>query len=198
MHQAGVEVRPIRNLAGSAEFCEVFFTGARTAADLVVGEVDGGWPIAMTVLGFERGTATLPHQMVFEREVDDLLALARRLGVSGDPVLRQRLADAWIGVRILAFNNARTLTAIMRGDGTLGPGASTAKLYWSHWHQELGELEMAVLGAAGMLYSYAESGEPMQRSFLSSRAETIYGGASQIQRNTIGERVLGLPREPRP
>ncbi|MEX1007398.1 MAG: acyl-CoA dehydrogenase family protein [Acidimicrobiia bacterium] len=198
MRQAGVEVRPIRNLAGSSEFCEVFFDGARTDADLVVGEVDHGWPVALTVLGFERATATLPHQMQFEREVDDLIALARRTGHTRDASLRDRLADAWIGVRILGFNNARSLTTLMR-TGEPGPGSSVAKLYWSEWHQRLCELKLDTLGADAVLYDYRDdSFERMQHSFLLSRSETIYGGSSQIQRNTIGERVLGLPREPRP
>ena len=198
MHQAGVEVRPIVNIAGAGEFCEVFFDGARTAADLVVGEVNGGWGVALTTLGFERGTATLPHQMAFEREVDDLIALARARGLATDPVLRQRLADAWIGVRILAFTNGRKLVSLARGEGTLGPESSVGKLYWSEWHQRLCDLKLDVLGPEAMLYSYDESeGEGRQRSFLLSRAETIYGGSNQIQRNTIGERVLGLPKEPR-
>jgi len=198
MHQAGVEVRPIVNIAGAGEFCEVFFDGARTAADLVVGEVNGGWGVALTTLGFERGTATLPHQMAFEREVDDLIALARARGLASDPLLRQRLADAWIGVRILAFTNGRKLVSLARGQSTLGPESSIGKLYWSEWHQRLCELKLDVLGPEAMLYSYDESeDEGRQRSFLLSRAETIYGGANQIQRNTIGERVLGLPKEPR-
>ncbi len=198
MRQPGVEVRRIRNIAGASEFCEVFFDGARTDADLVVGEVNGGWRVALGTLGFERGTATLPHQMQFEREVDELIAAAQALGRSESPVVRQRLAAAWIGVRILGFTNARTLNAIVRGDGTLGPESSIGKVYWSEWHQRLCELKIAVIGAEGMLYGYDESHvDAMQRSFLLSRAETIYGGANQIQRNTIGERVLGLPREPR-
>ena len=198
MHQPGVEVRPIRNLASSSEFCEVFFDNARTDADLVVSEIDDGWQVALTVLGFERATATLPHQMQFEREVDDLIALARRSGRAGDASLRDQLADAWIGVRILGFNNSRSLSALMR-DGNPGPESSIAKLYWSEWHQRLCKLKLDVLGADALLYDYGDDGfERMQHSFLLSRAETIYGGSSQIQRNTIGERVLGLPREPRP
>jgi len=198
MHQPGVDVRPIVNIGGAGEFCEVFFDGARTADDLVLGEVNGGWGVALATLGFERGTATLPHQMAFEREVDDVIALARSRGRTHDPVVRQRLADAWIGVKILGLTNGRKLVALARGDGTLGPEASIGKIYWSEWHQRLCELELEILGADAMLYSYDESQqEGRQRSFLLSRAETIYGGANQIQRNTIGERVLGLPREPR-
>jgi alkylation response protein AidB-like acyl-CoA dehydrogenase len=154
--------------------------------------------VALTVLGFERATATLPHQMRFEREVDDLIALARSTGRWWDASLRDRLAEAWIGVRVLGFNNSRSLTALMRA-GNPGPESSIAKLYWSEWHQRLCELKLDVLGPDALLYDYREDDfEPMQHTFLLSRAETIYGGSSQIQRNTIGERVLGLPREPRP
>jgi alkylation response protein AidB-like acyl-CoA dehydrogenase len=198
MRQEGVEVRPIRNIAGSSEFCEVFFAGARTDGDLVVGEVDDGWRVALTVLGFERATATLPHQMQFEREVDDLIALGHRMGRAREASLRDRLADAWIGVRLLGLNNARSLTALMR-DGNPGPESSIAKLYWSEWHQRLCELKLDVLGADALLYDYRDNTlQRVQHSFLLSRAETIYGGSSQIQRNTIGERVLGLPRDTRP
>jgi alkylation response protein AidB-like acyl-CoA dehydrogenase len=198
MRQPGIDARPIVNIAGAGEFCEVFLDGARTPADLVVGDVNGGWGVALTTLGFECGTATLPHQMAFEREVDDLIALARALGRWDDPVLRQRLADAWIGVKILGFTNGRKLVSLARGNATLGPESSIGKIYWSEWHQRLCELKLDVLGAGAMLYSYDESeAEGRQRSFLLSRAETIYGGANQIQRNTIGERVLGLPKDPR-
>jgi alkylation response protein AidB-like acyl-CoA dehydrogenase len=199
MRQPGVEVRPIRNVAGSSEFCEVFFDGARTDPDLVVGDVDDGWRVALTVLGFERATATLPHQMQFEREVGDLIAAARERGTARDAVVRDRLANAWIGVRILALNNARTLTALLR-DASPGPASSIAKLYWSEWHQRLCELKMDILGADATLFDYDEdvNAARAQHTFLLSRAETIYGGSSQIQRNTIAERVLGLPREPRP
>jgi alkylation response protein AidB-like acyl-CoA dehydrogenase len=201
MRQDGIQIRTIRNIAGSTEFCEVFFDDARTSADLVVGEVDGGWRVALGTLGFERGTATLQHQMQFEREVDALIAEMRRRGSADHPALRQRLVDAWIGVQIMGLSNARTLHAIV-SDGTLGPQASAAKLYWASWHRRLGELMTDVLGPDAFLYDYADdegtTAERMVRTFLLSRAETIYGGSNEIQRNTIGERVLGLPKEPRP
>jgi alkylation response protein AidB-like acyl-CoA dehydrogenase len=198
MRQPGIEVRRIVNIAKGSEFCEVFFNRAETEVDLVVGPVGQGWRVALGTLGFERGTATLPHQMQFEREVDDLLLVAQSTGASQNPVIRQRLADAWIGVRILGFLNARKLAGLVTDDGRIGPEASIGKLFWSEWHQKLCELKMDIVGAAGTLYSFGDDPqEGMQRTFLLSRAETIYGGANQIQRNTIGERVLGLPREPR-
>lgn len=200
MDQPGVEVRPIVNIARGAEFCEVFFDGAHTATDLVVGEVDGGWAVAMALLGFERATATLPHQMLFEAELEELLDMAAATGKASDPVVRNKLADAWIGLRVMAYNNVRTLTALMQ-TGTAGPQASVAKIYWSEWHQRLCELKLEILGAAGLLYPFTEAGidaHRAQHTFLLSRAETIYAGANQIHRNTAGERVLGLPKEPRP
>jgi alkylation response protein AidB-like acyl-CoA dehydrogenase len=198
MDQAGVDVRPIRNIYGISEFAEVFFDDARTDAGLVLGEVDNGWPVAMGILGFERGTATLPHQMQFERELEAILTAARRRGRSADPALRQRLVQAWIEVRILGLSNQRKLTTLMRGDGTLGPEASIAKLYWASMHRRMSALGLDVLGADGLLWEADDEHErEMGRHFLTSRAETIYGGTNQIQRNTIGERVLGLPKEPR-
>jgi alkylation response protein AidB-like acyl-CoA dehydrogenase len=193
LDQPGVEVRPIRNMADESDFCEVFFSDARTSADLVVGPVNAGWKVALGTLGFERGTATLPYQMKFEREVGALITLARQRQVG--PALRDRLARAYIGVRILGFNNQRNLTALVRGDGTLGPESSISKLYWASWHRDLGELGVELLGAEGMCD--AGPHHDLLQTFLLSRAETIYGGTNQIQRNTIGERVLGLPREPR-
>ena len=119
--------------------------------------------------------------------------MARRRGIA--PPLRDRLVDAYIGVRILGFNNLRNLTALVGGNGTLGPESSIMKLYWASWHRRLGELGMDILGAEGMCLDGPHG--DLVKTFLLSRAETIYGGANQIQRNTIGERVLGLPREPR-
>src|SRR5205823_6611535 len=116
-------------------------------ADLVVGPLHGGWKVALGTLGFERGTATLPYQMKFEREVEALMGLARQRGVATP--LRDRLVDAYIGVRILGFNNLRNLTNLVHGNGTLGPESSIMKLYWASWHRRLGELGMDILGAEG-------------------------------------------------
>jgi alkylation response protein AidB-like acyl-CoA dehydrogenase len=195
-HQDGVEVRTIRNIAGGHEFCEVFFDGARTAADLVVGEVNGGWKVVMGTLGNERaGTTVLPFQASFEREMANLLDLARARGLSRDPVLRQRLAQAWCGLRIMRFNNDRLLTAALRSQHP-GPESSINKLHWSHWHRDFGELLVDVSGADALIVRDGYELDPIQHTFLNARAETIYGGANEIQRNIVGERVLGLPKEP--
>jgi alkylation response protein AidB-like acyl-CoA dehydrogenase len=195
-HQAGVEVRTIRNIAGGTEFSEMFFDGARTQADNVVGEIDCAWRVVMGTLGNERaGTTVLPFQAMFRREMSHLLALAVDKGVNRDPVVRQRLAAAWAGLRIMELNNDRLLGAVLRGEHP-GPESSVGKLYWANWHRDFGELMVDVLGADALIARHDGSLHPMVHSFLNSRAETIYGGANEIQRNILGERVLWLPNEP--
>ncbi|HLF41887.1 MAG TPA: acyl-CoA dehydrogenase family protein [Acidimicrobiia bacterium] len=197
MDQPGVEVRGIRSIVGTSEFNEVFFTDARTAAANVVGDVNDGWKVAMATLGFERGTAFLGQQLRFEEEVRHLIAEAQKRNRTDESVMRQRLADAYARLRIMRFNGERML-ANLAIKGVLGPESSIGKLYWSTWHRNLGELEIEVLGADGMLVGAGYEPDEFQHMFLSSRAETIYAGSSEIQRNVIGERVLGLPREPAP
>jgi alkylation response protein AidB-like acyl-CoA dehydrogenase len=193
MDQPGVEVRPIVQITGGGEFNEVFFDGARTSADLVVGEVGEGWRIATALLGFERGVSTLAQQIGFERELDHVLGLAAGRCRSGDPVLRQRLVDAWVGLRLMRWNALRSMSA----RGVPGPEASISKLFWATWHRDLGNLAIDVLGAEGLVgESLPYQLTPEQRLFLFSRADTIYGGSNEIQRNVLAERVLGLPREP--
>jgi alkylation response protein AidB-like acyl-CoA dehydrogenase len=190
MRQQGVEVRPIRQMTGTSEFNEVFFDGARTPADHVVGEIDGGWQVAMATLAFERGASTLGQQLGFENELREVVEAARANGASRDPVLRQRLAQAWIELRIMRVHALRTLG--LATEGKLGREAMVSKLYWSNWHRGLGELAMDVLGAEGILEGART--QRLQRLFLFSRADTIYAGSNEIQRNLIGERALGLPR----
>jgi alkylation response protein AidB-like acyl-CoA dehydrogenase len=191
MGQDGIEVRPIVQLTGDSEFNEVFFDGARTAADNVVGDVGDGWRVAMGTLAFERGASTLGQQLNFRNELDAILAAARRTGVIDDPVVRQRLMGAHIGLEIMRLNALRTLAGAE--PGALRPEALIGKLCWATFHRRLGELAMDVLGARAMV---AED-PALQRLFLFSRADTIYAGSNQIQRNIIGERALGLPKEPR-
>ncbi|MFF9014120.1 acyl-CoA dehydrogenase family protein [Streptomyces sp. NPDC014870] len=187
MDQPGVEVRPIVQLTGTSEFNEVFFDGARTDATHIVGEPGDGWRIAMATLGYERGVSTLGQQVGFRREWEGLVTLARRNGTLDDPLIRDRLVRAWTGLQAMRANALRSTDPSM------------AKLYWSHWHRDLGELAMDICGAAATVVA-AEPYEldEWQRLFLFSRADTIYAGSSEIQRNLIAERVLGLPKEPRP
>jgi alkylation response protein AidB-like acyl-CoA dehydrogenase len=196
-HQPGVDVRPIRNIAGGLEFCEVFFDDARTSDDLVVGEVNGGWAITMDTLGAERVGAVLPYQQTFQGEMERLLDEVRRRGRGSDPVLRQRLAHAWAGLQVLQYMNQRTLVAEIAGRGSEHAVSSVVKIHWSHWHRSFGELMLDVFGPEAMVYEGGGDPTWYQRSFLNARAETIYGGADEIQHNIVGDRVLGLPREAR-
>ncbi|WP_033318320.1 acyl-CoA dehydrogenase family protein [Streptomyces yerevanensis] len=195
--QPGVDIRSIRNLAGQEEFAEVFFSDARTGADMVVGEVGQGWRTAMGTLGIERGTTLLPQQLTFEREADALIELARERGALHDPMLRRRIVDAWISVRIMRTTNMRTVAELVAGR-TPGAQSTTAKLYASTRHQQLGHLAMELAGPAGQIIGEDYELDTRQRSFLLSLAETIYGGSSEIQRNIIGEQLLGLPKDSRP
>ena len=202
LDQEGVEVRPIEQLTGGSEFNEVFFDGARTDADLVVGEPGQGWGVAMGLLGFERGVSVLGQMVGFRRELDALVALARENGAIEDPVLRDRLASAKVGLEVMRLNALRGLSAVSGGEDSAAGGgaASIAKLVWATWHQQLGRLAMDVLGPAGLLARPGSASYDLtewQRLFLFSRADTIYGGSDEVQRNILAERVLGLPREPR-
>ncbi|HUC35974.1 MAG TPA: acyl-CoA dehydrogenase family protein [Acidimicrobiales bacterium] len=217
MDQEGIEVRPIRQIMGTSEFNEVFFDGARTSADMVVGEVDDGWRVALATLAFERGAGLLGDILQFNRQLDEVIETAQKNGRVHDPVIRQRLADAWGRLYVLRLNVLRSLTGI---EGPVAsPQSSIAKLFWANWHRGLGELALDVEGTEATVAGVhvrsapghpgaepvadgADAYEPYllteaQRIFLFSRAETIYGGSNEIQRNIIGERVLGLPPEPK-
>jgi len=187
MHQPGVTVRPIRQLTGTSEFNEVFFDGARTDAAHVVGEPGDGWRVAKATLALERGAAMLGLQVGFRRELADLIEVARHTGASTDPLLRDKLARAWIGLEAIRAYALDTL-----GGPDDRAEASVLKILWSRWHQALGELAMEILGAPSM--TAQEDLDEWQRLFLFTRAETIYGGSDEIQRNIIATRALGLPR----
>jgi alkylation response protein AidB-like acyl-CoA dehydrogenase len=197
MDQPGIEVRPIVQMTGDSEFSEVFFSDARTSADNLVGEPGGGWAVAMGTLAFERGASTLGQQMLFHNELDEIIRIAKENGKSQDPLIRQRIAQAWMGLRIQRYHALRTLAGVDEGADP-PPAAMISKLFWATWHRDLGKLAMDVMGADAEL----ARGEPydltgLQRMFLFTRSDTIYAGSNQIQRNIIAERVLGLPREPR-
>jgi alkylation response protein AidB-like acyl-CoA dehydrogenase len=197
LDQPGVEVRPIIQLTGTSEFNEVFFDGARTAADLVVGAPGDGWKVAMATLGFERGVSTIGQQVGFARELATVEAAAQANGSIDDPTIADRIARAALGLEVLRTHALRTLSAY--DSGSQGPEASVAKLLWARWHRELGELAMDVVGGAGLTVESAPYElDRLQSLFLFSRADTIYGGSDEIQRNIIAERVLGMPKEPRP
>jgi alkylation response protein AidB-like acyl-CoA dehydrogenase len=210
MDQQGVDVRPIKMISGESEFTEVFFTDARTAAANVVGEVNGGWAVAMTLLGYERGGRAATTSILYQNELDRLLDLARLYGRTEDPRIRQRLAWCYSEVQIMRYLGYRTLTGFLSG-ARPGPEASISKLFWSEYHQVATELAMDIMGPDGLAPSGAGSlsvfapdppGTPnstasWEATFLNARGGTIYAGSSQIQRNILGEMALGLPKEPR-
>lgn len=191
LDQDGVEVRPIEQLTGGSEFNEVFFTGARTAADLVVGEPGDGWRVAMALLGFERGVSVLAQVVGFARELEGVVGLAKENGAIDEPVLRDRLAQLKVELDVMRFQALRGLSS----DDAAGP--SVFKLVWANWHRRLGEVAMDVAGASGLTAGAPYELDRWQRLFLFSRADTIYGGSDEVQRNILAERVLGLPREAR-
>jgi alkylation response protein AidB-like acyl-CoA dehydrogenase len=197
MDQEGVEIRPIEQMTGDSEFSEVFFNDARTAVDNVVGGENGGWKVAMGTLAFERGASTLGQQMSFNNELEQIIEIAKQNGKANDPVMRQRIADAWIGLRLQRYNALRMLSGAEGADP--GRESMITKLFWATWHRDLGKLAMDVMGA----HSEITDGAPyqlnaLQRMYLFTRSDTIYAGSNEIQRNIISERALGLPREPRP
>ena len=210
MRQPGVEVRPITMITGESEFNEVFYTDATTPKHEVVGGVNNGWAVAMTLLGFERGEAAATLPILFGAEIDRLLQMARDRGVADDPIIRQRLAACYSKVQIMRFNGMRVLTRFLHGHHP-GPDGAVSKLYWSEYHREVTELAIDILGADAMVpsgrwpssaFQADDAGAPNSSgswvgTFLNARAGTIYAGSSQIQRNIIGEMVLGLPKEPR-
>jgi alkylation response protein AidB-like acyl-CoA dehydrogenase len=207
--QPGVEVRPIQMLSGDYDFNETFFTDARTHKDNVVGEINGGWAVAMTLLGYERGEAAATQPLVFRTEWDKLAALAKENGANKDPNVRDRLASTFIEVEIMRYLGMGTLTRFLKG-AQPGPSESAFKLYWSEYHKRVTELAVDVMGADAMVaHSAAKSsfgpdlvGAPNDATswlgaFYNARAGTIYAGTSQVQRNILGEMVLGLPKEPK-
>jgi hypothetical protein len=213
MRQDGIEVRPIQQVDGSADFNEVFFTNARCPKDNVVGGVNDGWKVAMTTLGFERGSSATTGHHRFARELDAILDEARRRGKDQDPLVRQGLARAWSSIKIMEINGYRTLTDALHGTHHTAALGACHKMLWSEAHQRTMELAMDVLGMDGQVLRGDPEGakllpgarrgrsdypvDDLQASYFFSRSETIWGGTAQIQRNIVGERVLGLPKEPK-
>ena len=211
MRQPGIEVRPIKMISGESEFNEVFYTDATAPKDEVVGGVNNGWAVAMTLLGYERGEAAATVPIRFQAELDRLLILAKESGVdrrSEHPpavgVVLQQGADHAVQRHAHADQVPATATSP-------GPTAAISKLYWSEYHKVVTELSLDILGAYAMMptgrhpssaFQTDDAGAPNSSAswvgtFLNARAGTIYAGSSQIQRNIIGEMVLGLPKEPK-
>ena len=194
MRQPGVEVRRIRQMTGGGEFCEIFLSGAQVEERDLVGDPGAGWKIAMTVFGFERGG--LGQAARFERAVQELATLARDRGVGGDPRVRQKVAQAQIEAHVFRLIGLRNLTRAQHGHAP-GAEASLTKLYWSEMDKRIQETAVGVEGPYGALAPdspYAVEDGRWQYGWMWAQAETIYAGSSEIQRNIIAERVLGLPR----
>jgi alkylation response protein AidB-like acyl-CoA dehydrogenase len=197
MHAEGVDPRPLKQMSGASEFGEVFFTDVKVPKDSILGPVDKGWEVAMVLLSFERGSSALGQYTGFRRELDAVAKLAterERFGTkaAADPVLRQKLGSILAELELLKLHSLHILTSVEQGR-ELGFEASMTKLQWSETHQDLGELYLDVAELSGQETS-GEDLDPLQMSALWSRSETIWGGSSQVQRNVVAERVLGLPR----
>jgi alkylation response protein AidB-like acyl-CoA dehydrogenase len=201
MKSPGITIRPTVQITGEAEFSEVFFDGVRVPRENLVGGLNQGWMVAMTVLMHERGTSAIGYQIRFRSELDELIELAKSSDTVGrkaseDPLMRQKLAQAFIEVEILKYNIYRSATQIMR-NGKPGPESSIVKLFWSEMDRRQKEAGMEMLGLYSQLVKgskWAVDHGKWPRALLWSRAGTIYAGSSEIQRNIIAERVLGMPR----
>jgi alkylation response protein AidB-like acyl-CoA dehydrogenase len=197
-------------ISGESEFNEVFYTDAVCPKENIVGGVNDGWRVAMTLLGFERGEAAATAPIRFQAELDRLMALAVDRGVASDPRIRQRLAWCYSKVQIMRYSGMRVLTQFLAGHHP-GPEAAISKLSWSEYHKVVTELALEIIGAEALVptgrrpstaFQTDDAGAPNSTNswvttFLNARAGTIYAGSSQVQRNIIGEMVLGLPKEPR-
>ena len=200
MQSPGVTVRPLKQITGNSEFNETFFDNVRVPKQNLIGEMNEGWRIAMTTLTYERGISSLATQVRIKQQLDGMIGYAsktRRNGgtLSEDPVLRQDLAQAHIRVEIMLLNLYRGITSRLRGQPP-GSEASLDKLYWSELDKWMQELGMSLQGPYSQLMEGSEHAIEgnWQYNFLRSRAGTIYSGTSEIQKNIIGERVLGLPK----
>lgn len=211
LDQPGVEVRGIKNMVGETEFAEVFFTEARTAKDNIIGGINNGAKVALTLLGFERGSGGISTALEAQNELARLVELAKEKGVAGDPLIRQRIAKCYTTTHIAYTLALKTLTTGAAG-GPPGPESSITKLMWSEHRKTVTELAADILGLDALTPQGMAAINPLGaqphgfdalssrgwvEDFLHARPGTVYGGSSEIQRNTIAEQVLGLPREPR-
>jgi alkylation response protein AidB-like acyl-CoA dehydrogenase len=196
LHSPGVTVRPLRDLTGGSSFAEVFLDDVRVPVFNRIGEENGGWPLVRTSLGHERAAGAMTQSAAYRRILDELVALARERGLTGDSRIRDRLAEFEVRVRIMRASAMRTISDILE-KGEPGPGSSVSRLFLTTFEQDLHEFAVDMLGPAGLLTGAAG----VQRGrwlggFLSTRASTIGTGTAEIQRNTVAERVLGLPHDP--
>lgn len=215
MKQPGVEVRPIVQLDGAVDFNEVFFDDARAPHDWVIGPVNGGWKVAMSTLGFERGGSSTTSHRRFQKELDQIIEIARANGKANDPLIRDRIVRQWSRIQVLKYSGLRTLADILGGTKNAAALGPLSKMMWSETHRDTMRLAIDILGMQGQVltgdpsegdayvsgYGLRQLGieypaSAIQRSFFFSIADTIGGGTSEIQRNVVAERYLGLPKEP--
>jgi alkylation response protein AidB-like acyl-CoA dehydrogenase len=200
MNENGIEIRPLRQANGASGFSQEYIEDCRAPLFNVIGGLHNGWRVAMTTLGNERGGQATTQYLRYEREFWDLVDEARKRGRSTDPLVRQDLAWAYSQVELMRYQGLRLLSALA-AKREPGPEASVSKLFWSEYHKRLGEIAVNVLGPESMIATTGQQStdytlDRWQMTFVSSRAGTIFSGTSQIQRNIIGERALGLPKEP--
>jgi len=201
MHSPGVDVRPLKQMTGESEFNEVFFENVKVPVENVVGNVNGGWEIALATLNFERGTLGASLQITFKRQLDRLIELSRTILRNGkpaseDPIIRQKLAQIYTDVEVFRLNQMRTITRMVK-TGVPGPEGSIQKIFWSEMNQRMQQAAQEMLGPFGQLTRespHAIDGGQWIHHYLRSRGNTIEAGTSEIQRNIIGHFVLGLPR----
>lgn len=199
MNSEGIKVRPLVQINGNRDFNEVFFDNVSIPKENVVGGVNNGWNVAMGTLGFERGTLALGRQVRFQNEFNALVQISKSLNKNGENVsqnsyYRQKMAELFTEIRILRYHGLKTISQLLN-EGKLGPEASLQKLFWSTMHLNMGKLGLEVLGEEGPYIGKETVGRGvLQEIDLGSRGETIYAGTSQIQKNIIAERVLGMPR----
>ena len=197
-HTPGVTIRPLRDLTGAADFSEIFFENVRVPVSNRIGEENDGWRLVRTSLGHERAAGTMNQAALYRRVLTELIELAKSRGATADPLVRDRLADFEIRVRIMRYQGMRTIESILT-KGEPGPGASTSRLFITTFEQDLHEFAVDLLGAYGTLGRTDAHSVERGRwvwGFLRTRASTIGTGTSEIQRNTIAEQVLGLPYDP--
>jgi hypothetical protein len=196
----GFELRPIKQPSGGSHFTETFITEARAPLDNVIGGLHNGWRVTMTTLGNERGGNATTQHVQYTKQFWEAVELAKKYGKTTDPVVRQQLAWAFSHVEIMRFNGLKTLSEVVAKKEP-GPGASINKMFWSEYAQKFGEIIMNIRGADSLVFGpetdpAGYEPDKWTNNFIQTRSGTIWGGTAQVQRNIVGERVLGLPKEP--
>jgi alkylation response protein AidB-like acyl-CoA dehydrogenase len=187
----GIELRPIKQITGQSHFFETFIEGARAPLGNIIGGLNNGWRVTMTTLGNERGGSATTQHVQYTKQFWQVVDLARKLGKVNDPLVRQDLAWAFTHCEIMRYQGLKTLSEVVARKEP-GPASSINKMFWSEYAQRFAEIIVNLQGLDGVVGEQ----DKWQTNFLSTRSVTIWGGTAQVQRNIVGERVLGLPKEP--